>query len=70
MYRDGDVTPFGQLQPVCHIRRCWSLLPESCRLSERQTAVDEYNRSALWVLHALLQCCDKYGKLHLSLNKL
>ena len=45
-YRDWDMTPFGQLQPQCHIGRCWTQLLERSSFSDRRIKVDNFNK---WV---------------------
>ena len=42
MYRDGDSTPWGQVQVECPIRRCWQKLKGS--FDERKTAAGDYNK--------------------------
>ena len=41
MYRDGDSTPWGQVQVECPVRRCWQKLKGT--FDERKTAVGKYN---------------------------
>ena len=42
MYRNGDKTPWGQVQPVCSIRRCWNKLKGV--FEERKAAAEVYNK--------------------------
>ncbi len=42
LYRDGDCTPWGQVQEVCPVRRCWERLQGV--LQERTTAAEQFNK--------------------------
>ena len=42
MYRDGDITPWGQVQVECSIRRCWKR--QEGTFNERKSAVDSFNK--------------------------
>ncbi len=42
MYRDGDLTPWGQVQAQCPVRRCWDQLKPV--FEERKSAAAEFNK--------------------------
>ena len=44
MYKGGDVTPFGIVQVVCPIRRCWNTLKKKCSYDQRKVMVDNFNK--------------------------
>ena len=46
MYRNGDTTPWGQVQDKCSIRRCWQ--KQKGTFNERKSAVDTYNKLVLY----------------------
>lgn len=43
MYKEGDVTHFGQPLVACNIEKCWDQVISESDFYERKAAVDQYN---------------------------
>ena len=43
-YHDGDTTPYGQIQHIVHITRCWDTLLENCAYHQWRARVDDFNK--------------------------
>jgi len=44
MYREGDVTPYGQILEDCSVRQCWEECLVSAQYYERKSEAELYNR--------------------------
>jgi xanthine dehydrogenase/oxidase len=61
LYRNGDVTPFGQALSGCYIREVWEYLKQVACYEEKRAAVDAYNRVNKWRKRGLAMIPVKYG---------
>ena len=61
MYRQGDVTPFGQALPDCYMRDVWKFLKEKCHYEEKKAEVEAWNRRNRWRKRAVYMIPVKYG---------
>ncbi|XP_064390120.1 xanthine dehydrogenase/oxidase-like isoform X2 [Halichondria panicea] len=59
MYRDGDLTPWGQVQAQCPVRRCWDQLKPV--FEERKSAAAEFNKTNRWVKRGVSLVPTKFG---------
>lgn len=44
MYKEGDVTHFGQHLTSCNIEKCWNQVIEQSDYYHRKIDVEQYNR--------------------------
>jgi xanthine dehydrogenase molybdopterin-binding subunit B len=47
MYKEGDVTPYGQILEDCTVRQCWDECIASSQYEERKSEAELYNRLGL-----------------------
>ncbi|XP_064383993.1 xanthine dehydrogenase/oxidase-like isoform X2 [Halichondria panicea] len=59
MYRDGDLTPWGQVQAQCSVRRCWDQLKPV--FEERKSAAVEFNKTNRWCKRGVSLVPTKFG---------
>ena len=61
MYRQGDVTPFGQALSDCYMRDVWKFLKEQCNFEEKKAEVEMWNQQNKWRKRAAYMVPVKYG---------
>lgn len=61
MYRQGDVTPFGQALPDCYMREVWAFLKEKCDYDRKKAEVEAWNQTNRWRKRAVHMMPVKYG---------
>ncbi|MEO0575261.1 MAG: molybdopterin cofactor-binding domain-containing protein [Pseudomonadota bacterium] len=61
LYRQGDVTPFGQALPYCYIRDVWKYVKAKADFEERLAAVEQFNDANTWRKRGIYMLPVKYG---------
>ena len=61
MYREREVTPFGQVLVDCNIRPMWSELVATAGVAARQVEVDAFNATHRWRKRGLAVVPVKFG---------
>uniref|UniRef100_H2YV29 Xanthine dehydrogenase/oxidase n=1 Tax=Ciona savignyi TaxID=51511 RepID=H2YV29_CIOSA len=61
MYREGDLTHFGQKLEDFHLDRCWKECLKRSRFEDRQLSVEKYNAANRWRKRGLACIPTKFG---------
>lgn len=61
LYRQGDVTPFGQALPYCYIRDVWKYLKLKADFDNRLTTIKQFNSQNTWRKRGIYMLPVKYG---------
>lgn len=61
LYKNGDVTPFGQTLDYCYIREVWARLKSTSNFDARQKAVEAFNAANRWKKRGISMIPLKYG---------
>ncbi|KAF2368641.1 Xanthine dehydrogenase small subunit [Trinorchestia longiramus] len=61
MYKDGDVTPYGEKLENCNMRRCWQDVKEQALYYNRKALVDEFNSTHVYQKRGIAIIPTKYG---------
>jgi xanthine dehydrogenase/oxidase len=61
MYRQGDVTPFGQALSYCYMRDVWNYCKEKSEYESKMAQVDKFNRENKWIKRGVYMVPVKYG---------
>lgn len=61
MYREGDVTHFGQTLVDFYMEKCWSQVLDRSSFSSRKEAVLEFNKKNRWRKRGICAIPTKYG---------
>jgi xanthine dehydrogenase/oxidase len=61
LYRQGELTPYGQVVDYCYIGRVWAKIAELSDFARRQAAVAEFNRLNRWRKRGISMIPVKYG---------
>lgn len=61
LYKEGDVTPYGQTLTDITLKTCWQQALDNARYDERRRQVDEFNKSHKYVKRGMAVIPLKYG---------
>ncbi|EFJ45339.1 hypothetical protein VOLCADRAFT_63971 [Volvox carteri f. nagariensis] len=61
MYKEGDVTHFGQVLEHCRARACWETVLGSSSFTERRDKVAEFNSENRWRKRGIAATPTKFG---------
>lgn len=61
MYRQGDVTPFGQNLAYCYMRDVWEYCKEKSQYDKKKDDVEAFNKKNKWTKRGVYMVPVKYG---------
>lgn len=44
LYKEGDVTPYGQILTNCNVQKCWEECLQQCNYYESKAEIQKFNR--------------------------
>jgi len=61
LYKEGDLTPFGQTLEDCNIRGMWSDMVKNAHVADRETQVADFNAKHRWKKRGICLMPNKFG---------
>jgi xanthine dehydrogenase/oxidase len=61
LYRQGELTPFGQVVDYCYIDKVWERIRSTCEFDRRRAEVEAFNKANRWRKRGISMIPVKYA---------